>query len=990
MRPLSIFIPLSILFLTIVNAEVKAQAINEFQSSNSQTIADEDGEYNDWIEIYNPLDEAVNLQGWGLSDNENNPFKWVFPDVTLSPGGYLLVWASGKNRDVPGQQLHTNFSISSAGEELLLTRPNGELVDFIPPTPVPTDISFGRVPDGTGDWYYFSQPTPGASNSTTPYEGIVPSPEFSRAGGPYTSPFMLSLESPDPEAAIRYTLTNNAPTENSGNLYSGPFQINQTNIVRARAFRDGYLPSEPVTMIYTRLGSDIQDFSTNLPVIILHEHGTPITPDDRTPASAVFFDNNQGDRTWLTGGLDFQSRVMANIRGSSSQSFPKKMYSFHLMDESDGNRDEGIFGMPPEHNWILNGPYSDKSLMRNVVAYHLAGQFGRYAPRTRFVELFFHNGNGPLTSAHYHGVYVLVERIKWGDDRVDITKIGPGDNQEPEVSGGYIIKKDRLNPGEQGMFTTRGTHLAFVRPNEQEITTAQKNWIRNYMSSFENALYSTQFTDPQEGYRPYIDVESFIDHFLITELLKEIDGYRLSTFMHKDRNGRLVMAPVWDFNLSLGNGNYLEGWKWDGWYYTLIGGGNCFWGCGVRDWYVRLLQDQNYRQQMYNRWWQLRDGIFSEEYLTDLIYDYFDELSEAQVRNFTRWPILGQYVWPNWFIAQTYEEEIDWMHNWLMNRLGWMDAQMGAPDLEPDFQLGYFWYFDNDLPNNTPLETVQATWPEGADALIEYQSALSGYPYNSGHPLWRKASMERRNRPTPLNYQPEANNGNDYDESQMRGLQVRQPFTGDAGENTMIFHLPTDGYAGIRMSFAVMDESAANELIVDYSVSVGGPDWTAAGLLDSQLSIQGSYLLHRIDFSDIVEVDDNPEFKVRFRFSGPDMSADNGDRVTFNNISLEYQYIVTSHNDDDAQLPTAMRLNQNYPNPFNPETSIKFDLPESGFTELSVYDVIGRRVAVLISDLLEAGTHQVRFDAGHLPSGVYMYTLRQGNHAQTRKMLLLK
>jgi hypothetical protein len=1027
-------------------------AINEFMSSNAFTLADEDGEFNDWIEIYNYGTAAVALDGFGLSDNQNNPFKWTFPDISLAPGEHLLVWASGKNRrptgveytngllrqvysgipgtavsdltnhpsypnspssvnavtglfeapldvadqygqrihgwikapqtghyifwiasddnselhlstssnpgdavliaGVPGwtesqqwnkysqqqsapiflvqgqyyyvkalmkehgggdnlavgwqlptgglqrpiggehlfrkrSELHTNFSIKSSGEEILLTDANGSLIDEVAPVNVPTDVSHGRKPDGTGAWYFFDEPTPGSANIPTGYNAIQTPPVFSHPAGTYTQPFALSLQS-DAGATIYYTTNGETPTPQNGTLYTSLFTVTTTVRIRARAYRDGYLPSRPETMVYSRIGADLQNFSSNLPLIILHEFNQPITSGDRTPASAVFIDHNNGGNTQLTGEIALHSKIMANIRGNSSQYFyPKKMYGFHIVDDFDMNRDEELFGMPAEHNWILNGPYGDKSLMRNAIAYNVGASFGRWAPRVKFVEVFLHSGSGPVTNAHYNGVYILVERIKWGENRVNITQLEPGDNAEPEISGGYIIKKDRLNEGEQGMTTTRGTTLAFVRPNENSATSEQKAWIRNYINDFENALYGPNFTNPANGYHAYIDANSFIDHFLVTELFKEIDGYRLSTFMYKDRNQKLVMGPVWDFNLSLGNGNYLSGWIPQGWYYPLLSGNDCYVGCGVRNWYTRLLEDPAYDQATKYRWWQLRQDLFSNENLSEMISEFSELLAEAQVRNFNRWPILGQYVWPNWYIAQTYQDELNWMNNWLMTRLTWMDNQMGDPPVFPEYNLLYYWLFDNSLPNDTPLESIAATYEANDDGLLQFHSALEGYPFSSTHPNWRKASMERRNSPTAINYRPEGNNGIPFGDANMRGIQIKQPFTGDGGENTLYFHLPTNNFENVVFRFAAKDEGAATHLLIDYSVSQSGNEWISTGLPSVSWPLSGNYQLYEIDFSAIPAADNNSHFKIRIRFNGPNMSIDNGDRVTFNNFSLD-------------------------------------------------------------------------------------------------------
>ena len=224
--------------------------------------------------------------------------------------------------------------------------------------------------------------------------------------------------------------------------------------------------------------------------------------------------------------------------------------------------------------------------------------------------------------------------------------------------------------------------------------------------------------------------------------------------------------------------------------------------------------------------------------------------------------------------------------------------EQGYLDLLPDYfqiiddassrLLIHYWQFTDDLPNNEPLISVHAFYSLTSPALIEYQSALAGYPFDEEHENWRKASMERRNRPTDLNYRPEGNLFEPYNGDAMRGLQVRQPFTGDGGDNTMIFHLPTTGYREVSFSFAVMDEGAAEGLVVDYSTAAGGADWQTAGLDVTALPLEtGQYQLYTVDFSEIQAVDDNPAFTVRIRFEVVDGQADDGDRVTFNNIALD-------------------------------------------------------------------------------------------------------
>ncbi len=194
--------------------------------------------------------------------------------------------------------------------------------------------------------------------------------------------------------------------------------------------------------------------------------------------------------------------------------------------------------------------------------------------------------------------------------------------------------------------------------------------------------------------------------------------------------------------------------------------------------------------------------------------------------------------------------------------------------------------FDTNLPNDTPLEMLMYTYSFLETAMIYFHSALDGYPYNEGHPLWRKSSMERRNAPTPINYKAEGNFGIAYEDADMRGLQVRQPFAVDDRENALEFHMPTNLHDDVLFGFAAKDEGAADKLIVDYSVAAGDPEWTTDGLTYTGYTLSNIYQHYTIDFKDIPGVANNPHFRVRIRFDGDDMSADDGDRVTFNNMSL--------------------------------------------------------------------------------------------------------
>src|SRR5260221_281784 len=309
--------------------------------------------------------------------------------------------------------------------------------------------------------------------------------------------------------------------------------------------------------------------------------------------------------------------------------------------------------------------------MRDARAYDLSRGMGHYAPRTRYVEVFGTRSDKKLGRAAYLGVYVFEERIKRGKERVKIEKLGPADDRDPAISGGYIFKKDH-EKGAGGFTTSRGIHFYYVDPKEEKLTRGQKSWLSGYVNQFEKALYGPDFKDPVRGYAAYIDLDSFIDLHWIVELSKNIDGYRLSNYLQKDRNGKLKMEPIWDWNLSFGNADYMEGWTPEGWYSRL-----------VRDdeypWFGRLFEDPDFKQRYIDRWAQLRTNQFAVSNILAKVDAMARELDEAQQRNFKRWRILSRAVWPNWNVGSSYADEVNWMKQWIEQRIAWIDSQFPTP-----------------------------------------------------------------------------------------------------------------------------------------------------------------------------------------------------------------------------------------------------------------------------------------------------------------------
>jgi len=657
-------------------------AINEIMASNRQTLADPQGQYDDWIELYNKGSTAVDVGGCYLTDDLSEPTKWQIPAntptaTTIAAHGYLLIWADAQ---VAGTGLHAGFKLSNEGEEVGFFAADGAtLIDSLSFGQQQTDVSYGRFPDGGPEWQTSASPTPGAANAIL-YEGTVEPPSISVASGFCTEPFMVTIMTATPEATIYFSLDGSDPLSPSatrarsaasmGSVYTATLKIGKTTTLKAVAIRPGWKQSSVSMERYIFLGADLLSFTSPLPIGVIDTLGKTVSTA-QVPAFGFFVNTGVEGRAAITGPIDFVGPAVIDVRGKSSAGFAKKQYHFETQDGQGRDKDVSILGFPPESDWVLQGMYSDKSLMRNVLPYQWSNEIGQWAAHTRFIELFLNSDDSAVTMSDYIGVYVFMENIKVGPQRVDIAKLGSGDTEEPAISGGYIIAKDKVDPEDQSFSTSRGLSLVFKDPSGPNLTQAQKDWIKNYVNMFEATLYGANFTDPVNGYAKFIDVGSFIDNHIVVELSKNIDGFRLSTYYHKDRNGKLVMGPVWDYDLSLGNANYNDGWHATGWYYSLLGDGDY-------PYWRRLFEDPEFKLRCADRWFGLRRNLFTTRRLVGIVEDYATLLDEPAARNYTRWPTLGSYVWPNWFIAKTYREEITWMQGWLADRLTWMDSQIAT------------------------------------------------------------------------------------------------------------------------------------------------------------------------------------------------------------------------------------------------------------------------------------------------------------------------
>lgn len=499
-------------------------------------------------------------------------------------------------------------------------------------------------------------------------------------------------------------------------------------------------------------GSLVDFTSSNLPIVIINTNGQEIPNDEKITADMGIIFNGEGTRNYLTDPFNnYNGKIGIEIRGSSSQSFPKKQYAVETRDALGNDLDVSLLGLPEESDWILFAPYNDKSLMRDVITYKLASEMGRYASRSKYCEVILNN--------EYVGIYVLLEKVKRDNNRVNIKKLEPTDISGDAITGGYIIKIDKWdgenNEGWNSSYlpypqSQYPIYYQYHYPKPDEIVQQQKEYIQNKIFQYETIMnFSVNISDSINGYPKFLDVNSFVDFMIVNEVTKNVDGYRLSSYLYKDRDSRntkIFAGPVWDFNLGFGNADYYEGWMTQGWQVEYLSNyNNMQWEFYlIPNWWKKLFNDESFSNKVYARWQNVKSSIYNTQHINTYIDSLTALLDEAKTRNFEKWPVLGVYVWPNPFVGQTYAEEISYLKSWIHDRLLWMDNNMiGEPTsiLENKFEVINEFKLYQNYPNPfNPNTTIEYSIPEdGFVQLIIYdvlgseiKKIVSDYCY-SGH-----------------------------------------------------------------------------------------------------------------------------------------------------------------------------------------------------------------------------------------------------------------
>ncbi|MDP3069612.1 MAG: CotH kinase family protein [Opitutaceae bacterium] len=669
--------------------------ISEFMASNTATLADQDQAFSDWIEVHNPDPTAISLGGWYLTDTATNKTRWQFPAVVLPAGGYLVVFASNKNRRVAGAELHTNFALAAEGEYLGLIKPDGvTVVSEYAPTfpPQSNDISYGLLPlpGGGTTPAYFPSASPGAANIAAGAVSLAATVRFSRPAGPFSTPFQLTLSGAGPSQHIRFVSVPPGPagaiavepTETSPR-YAGPLTISTNTILRAAVFSDDLktrglsAPAQYFALQGTGARA-VTGFASKLPVLVIEQHGYGgLNREDLSqPAWLHGFPGVAPGGASFGPEAEFVAPVAVTVRGSSSVNFPKKNYNVEILNDLRRKTARPLFGSRPFDEWALIGPWLyDPSLLRNSYVYALSNRIGRWAPRTQPVEVFLNTDGLPLDTSAYVGVYALTDKIEFHPDRVAASRVSTSAATEPDITGGYLLKIDEPDADEYAWTPEYGldidtlSSVVVASPKADRLSNAQRAYIRGYVQQLENALHE----DRASGWRTrkhlnYLDRPSWIDHHILNTFAANPDAFERSAFFYKPRNGKLIAGPVWDFDRALGSSEDERSFQTDLWSGE---GAVQPWHFG---WWGVIATDPDFRQEWIDRWQSLRRDAFADANLTALA----DQLAaaigpEAAARDAVRWADNVSSF------GGTHAGEMAHIRSWLVRRGRWIDSQFVPP-----------------------------------------------------------------------------------------------------------------------------------------------------------------------------------------------------------------------------------------------------------------------------------------------------------------------
>tara|TARA_R110002124_G_scaffold149259_4_gene315349 strand:- start:17352 stop:20321 length:2970 start_codon:yes stop_codon:yes gene_type:complete len=981
----------TLLLVAIISSSAYGQlSINEIMASNATVIADNEGDFDDWIEIYNAGNVSVNLAGLYLSDDPDNLTKWQIPNTssaqtTINANGYLLIWL---DNDSEQGAHHVDFKLSAGGEFISLTNSNGTtVIDSLSFGEQTTDISLGRQTDGIGS-FTFLNPTPNATNNGSTLTQVSDAPSFSIETGFYSGTLTVGL-SVTGNAEIRYETGGKVPTASS-TLYTAPIEIDTTTVIRAIAIESGKQPSKTITNSYLfeeQHTIPVVSFVMEPDSLFDYDKGMYVIGDSsETNGRFPFFGANFWEDyqyplniEYLNkfGNPEFEFMAEAEIGGNFSKGFLKK--SFVINNNDEFGLDRLTYPLFPENDYneydgfVLRAGAEERSRLLNELLRTINLEWGhKNAMQAYKPAILYINGK-------YWGIYNIYERKN--DDFVesrygfkDIDMIKDFDNVTDGDSEAYDALINKFN---------------------------------------DESLQGQAFFEYAES---AIDFESFTDHWIYQVYTSHGDPNNIRYWRPRQEGGKWHYISYdfdWWKNLGDEPAEYFSSLK--KFLSANISGYNIF---------GRMMENEQYRKIFLTRFADLLNTSFRPDYMMSLIDSIDTAINPEMPRDITRWT-------DGWYdIGGPTNYNMEYIRN-----------------ITEDYVLDIRDYLYAEFNDTLQTDTVSVTLASSANGSVQLNSIHPDVSQSSWSGIYFQGTD------LTLQARPESGfqiaswivNG----ESQAGSQVLTIPLT-DAPVNIQAqFDEITEVLVINEINYNSSDNFATGDWVeifntMDEAVDISG--WMFKDDIDSNafiipdntiLEAQG-YIVIADDSTKLKSV--NPQarnfvgdFSFNLSASGEEVrlfNADGGlvDALTYNDklpwpveadgdgSTLELtdptsdntvaeNWMASSRlggtpgwengtmpvsNETNSDSPKTFALNQNYPNPFNPSTNISFVLPTSSKVQLTVYNMLGQKVQTLIDGSLTSGTHSVKFEASNLASGIYLYQLRTPTSTLTQRMVLVK
>jgi hypothetical protein len=954
------------LFLFIIIASsLSAQSLilNEIMSSNKTIILDEDGDASDWIELYNKGTEPVNLDGYALSDDTLKTGKWIFGSAVIEPGDYLFVFASSKNKKAT--YFHTNFNISASGEPVILSDPKGVVIDRIYVPASQPDISYGRESDGSAEWI-FQDPSPGKENGK-PGSVSADTISVSLKGGFYPAAISVSLSAGD--SKIYYTLNGKDP-DSTSTLYSSPVDIAKTSVLKAVSLKKGCLPGPVIYQSY------LINETTDLPVISLSsdpynlfdkDYGiyTNYTRDWERPAHVEFFDDSKNP--------GFSKDCIINIHGTQSAEWAQKSFAVKFKDGIEPLKYPLFpdFRITTFKSFVLRNSGNDfqythiRDAMMQQLVKNLDIDYQEYRPAASFI-----NGE-------YWGIYNIREKVN-----------------EHYIAYRHGLNPDSIDLLEDNMNVVQGDSLNYLQ-------------LINYISSADMTT-----TETYNYVNKMIDLDECILYFAAQAYYDNLDwpGGNIKFWREHGEKGKWRWIL---YDLDFGFGLYAHGPSEDhiSFMFSPVETrySNPPWATLLQR---KLVSNPTIRNQFINQIADLLNTNFKSETVVNTINSMAGHIANEITKHRIRWNIAGEDL--NKLTAFANERPAylrTHVRNFFkcgsdglitVNSSAGGKVKLNSLYLDKSNLPWTGTYFQN---NSIRLRAIPDPgykfdgWSGDAASIYDTVSIFIGSSSNVYASFSPDSGDAGKIVINEINY----NSSSQFDPGDWIELYNKSALNIDMSnwvlsdsDPSHAFSFPAGTVLGAdKYLVALVDSNAFKSFFPAAKNYIGQMDFglSGSGELIKLIDKNGNVI-------DSLVYDDKSPWPEEADGLGatlelPDPSSDNSLGENWkasagHGSPGEINSVRTSVGEKDYSTPDKFILYQNYPNPFNPATKIKFALPQRSITKIIIYNILGKEMYTLINKELEAGYHEINFDAGNFSSGVYFYRIQSGDFTQTKKMLILK